>query len=112
LDHKKGRIFMGVMRSITLIYCGVSFAVGCIYLVLAARRVQSLLHCLFAGVYPDAPVVLISGFTKDHDIRDPQSTGGMTFLPKPFRKSELLTALTVRPGPAPSHQSGRHAERS
>jgi signal transduction histidine kinase/CheY-like chemotaxis protein len=66
----------------------------------------------FRGLYPQAPVVLISGFTKDHDIRDLQSAGGVTFLPKPFRKSELLTALAVRPGPAASRQSGRRTERS
>ncbi|MBN2352831.1 MAG: response regulator [Spirochaetales bacterium] len=55
------------------------------------------------AVFPDLPVVLVSGAAADLELKAFTAAGNVTFLGKPFRKAELLLAL----GSARSGSSSR-----
>ncbi len=55
------------------------------------------------SVFPDLPVVLISGAATNDELKEFAAEGNVTFLGKPFRKAELLAAL----GSARSGSAGR-----
>ena len=50
---------MGIIRAVILIYCGISFALGCIYLNLASKNVRRVLHLLFASISLCIPVYAV-----------------------------------------------------
>jgi PAS domain S-box-containing protein len=41
---------MSVIRAVTLVYCGISFALGCIYFLLASKKIKPVLHFLFSAI--------------------------------------------------------------
>lgn len=51
------------------------------------------LAAALAGLYPGLPVILMSGYTDDANVRDAISRRELAFIPKPFRPGELLRTV-------------------